>query len=120
MNVNTRDPQVFDLAYRLIKTLGAIHHQTAQWNATGRNLHVTSEVSILSYDALVACHRLRQWAGPEIAVPDEEAAGNRDDLESLAQEFLVLVAAIPGTELELALVSIGRVVNGLARYAELT
>ncbi|WP_229052563.1 hypothetical protein [Aeromicrobium sp. Leaf350] len=120
MTATTRDPHVFDLAYRLIKTLGAIHHETAQWNATGQDLHVTSEVSILSYDALAACQRLRQWAGQELAVPDNEAAGNRDDLESLAQEFLDLVAAGPGTELELVLVSIGRVVNGMARYAELT
>ncbi|GAA1754561.1 hypothetical protein [Aeromicrobium alkaliterrae] len=120
MNATTKDPHVFDLAYRLIKTLGAIHHETAQWNATGQNLHVTSEVSILSYDALAASHRLRQWASPELAMPDGEAAGNRADLESLAQEFLSLVAAGPGIELELVLVSIGRVVNGVARYAELT
>lgn len=120
MTATTRDPHVFGLAYRLIKRLGAIHHETAHWHATGQDLHVTSEVSILSYDALVACQRLRQWAGPELAVPDEDPAGNRDDLESLAQEFLGLVAAGPGMELELVLVSIGRVVNGMARYAELT
>lgn len=120
MTATTKDPYVLDLAYRLVQTLGAIHHETAQWNVTGQDLHVASEVSILSYDALAACHRLRQWVGPELTVPDGEAAGNTDDLESLAREFLGLVAAGPGADLELVLVSIGRVMNGMARYAELT
>ena len=120
MTATTSDPRVIELACRLIEKLSAVHRETAQVDSNGRDLHVTSQTSRLSYDALVACHRLRHLVGHELSTTDDFFEGTWNDLEPLAQEFVGLVGVGADAELELAIVSIGRVVSGVTRYAELT
>ncbi|MEG9227255.1 hypothetical protein [Aeromicrobium sp. Sec7.5] len=119
MITTVADPRHFDLARRLVAILSAISRETAQAHVVDLDPSAVSEISGLSYDALVACQRLQLLTGLPTPFPQEPEFSRMTELEPSALELFDLMSAELDPDVQILLASIARVLAGTRRYVQL-